>query len=58
MTKQNTPKKKAALNIQMDTEEYEQIKAIAELNKRSLASYVRDVLIADDIEKHKIKSKY
>lgn len=56
MEKDKTPKKKkAALNIQMEPEEYEQIKAIAEADKRSLASYVRDVLIARAIEEHQAK---
>lgn len=50
-------KKKSALNIQMDPNDYEQIKAIAEADKRSLASYVRDVLIARAIEEHRAKSE-
>lgn len=51
----STKKKKAALNIQMEPEEYAQIKAVAEADKRSLASYVRDVLIARAIEENQSK---
>ena len=56
MTKEKATKKaKAALNIQMDPDDYAKLKAIADADRRSLASYVRDVLIAEAIEKHGTK---
>jgi hypothetical protein len=44
--------KKVTVNFKMGAEEYASIKRIAEAHKRSFASYVRDVLMAEDIKRH------